>query len=167
MTLVARGALGHPGTFVTPPMQEMLGRLDPSTGLAISYQPGWCDEPRSRAIANGGKMIRPTLAILGAEDCGADPDDAACRRAGGIGAQLFAGARRSGALRTSSPSRRGVGAGANTSAVLAIEVVECASIPTARPRSCTPSPATLLDRQSQMTITTAYQPFRDDSRCRP
>jgi geranylgeranyl diphosphate synthase type I len=74
MTLVTRDIGRHARELVTPTLQEMVERLDPSSRLLVSYHFGWCDEHGLPANANGGKAIRPALALLGAEACGVDPE---------------------------------------------------------------------------------------------
>jgi geranylgeranyl diphosphate synthase type I len=73
MTLVTSDTVGRARELVTPTLQEMVGRLDPDSRLIVCYHFGWCDEQGRPANANGGKAIRPALALLGAEACGVDP----------------------------------------------------------------------------------------------
>jgi geranylgeranyl diphosphate synthase, type I len=73
MTLVTADTVKHAREFVMPTLQEMVNRLDPDTRLVCSYHFGWCDEQGHPANTNGGKAIRPALALLGAEACGVDP----------------------------------------------------------------------------------------------
>jgi geranylgeranyl diphosphate synthase type I len=54
----------------------MVHRLDPSTRLVISYHLGWCDKDGVPTNTNGGKAIRPGLALLGAEAAGTEPEAA-------------------------------------------------------------------------------------------
>jgi geranylgeranyl diphosphate synthase, type I len=73
MTLVTSEAIGHAREFVTPTLRAMVDRLDADTRLFVAYHFGWCDEQGGPVNANGGKAIRPALALLGAEACGVDP----------------------------------------------------------------------------------------------
>lgn len=73
MILVRPDVVGHAGELVTPALRRMVDRLDPGIRLVVSYHFGWCDEQGSPANANGGKAIRPALALLGAQACGVDP----------------------------------------------------------------------------------------------
>jgi geranylgeranyl diphosphate synthase, type I len=76
MPLVRPDTVGHARELITPTLREMVDRLDPSIRQVVSYHFGWCDEQGSPTNANGGKAIRPALALLGAEACGADPHTA-------------------------------------------------------------------------------------------
>jgi geranylgeranyl diphosphate synthase type I len=76
MTLVVPDTVGHVRELITPALQEMVDRLDAGSRLMVSYHFGWCDEQGRPVNANGGKAIRPALALLGAEACGADPQTA-------------------------------------------------------------------------------------------
>jgi geranylgeranyl diphosphate synthase, type I len=73
MTLVTSDIVSHARELVTPTLQETVDRLEPETRLLVAYHFGWCDEHGRPANANGGKAIRPALALLGAEACGVDP----------------------------------------------------------------------------------------------
>jgi hypothetical protein len=70
MTLAMPDAVGHAGELVTPMLQEMVDQLDSGSRLLGSCHFGWCGEQGRPANANGGKMIGPMLALLGAEACG-------------------------------------------------------------------------------------------------
>jgi geranylgeranyl diphosphate synthase, type I len=61
---------------ITPLMRKMVHRLDPSTRLVVSYHLGWCDKDGAPTNTNGGKAIRPGLALLGAAAAGAEPEAA-------------------------------------------------------------------------------------------
>ncbi|HEY1650393.1 MAG TPA: polyprenyl synthetase family protein [Acidimicrobiales bacterium] len=59
---------------IEPALAASVERLSPELCLIARYHLGWCD-PEGRPIsAPAGKGIRPTLAMLGAEAVGADPD---------------------------------------------------------------------------------------------
>jgi geranylgeranyl diphosphate synthase type I len=62
--------------LITPLLRKMVHRLDPSTRLVVSYHLGWCDKDGAPANTNGGKVIRPSLALLGAGAAGAEPEAA-------------------------------------------------------------------------------------------
>lgn len=62
--------------LITPLLRKMVHRLDPSTRLVVSYHLGWCDKDGVPANTNGGKAIRPSLALLGAAAAGAEPEAA-------------------------------------------------------------------------------------------
>ncbi|WP_324291103.1 polyprenyl synthetase family protein [Mycobacterium sp. Aquia_213] len=61
---------------ITPLLRKMVHRLDPSTRLVTSYHLGWCDKDGAPTNTNGGKAIRPALALLGAGVAGAEPEAA-------------------------------------------------------------------------------------------
>ncbi len=73
MSDVASHTVGHVSELLTPTLQQIIHRLDPRTRLICSYHFGWCDEHGQPTKANPGKGIRPALALLSAEACGADP----------------------------------------------------------------------------------------------
>jgi geranylgeranyl diphosphate synthase type I len=59
---------------IEPALADSVERLSPELCLIARYHLGWAD-PEGRPIsAPGGKGIRPTLAALGAEAVGADPE---------------------------------------------------------------------------------------------
>jgi geranylgeranyl diphosphate synthase type I len=60
--------------LITPLLRKMVHRLDPNTRLVVSYHLGWCDEHGVPVNSNGGKAIRPSLALLGAQAAGAEPE---------------------------------------------------------------------------------------------
>jgi geranylgeranyl diphosphate synthase type I len=62
--------------LTTPLLRKMVGRLDPSTRLVVSYHFGWCDRHGAPADNNAGKAIRASLALLGAEAAGFTPESA-------------------------------------------------------------------------------------------
>jgi geranylgeranyl diphosphate synthase, type I len=62
--------------LMTPLLQKMVRRLDPSTRLVVSYHFGWCDQHGAPANDNAGKAVRAGLALLGAEAAGSAPEDA-------------------------------------------------------------------------------------------
>ncbi len=61
----SRAALG-------PAMRAAVARLDPASRLAASYHLGWCDpDGNPTPDGNGGKALRPSLALLSAGAVGA------------------------------------------------------------------------------------------------
>ena len=62
--------------LITPLLRKVVHRLDPSTRLVVSYHLGWCDEHGIPVNTNGGKAIRPAIALLGAQSAGAEPESA-------------------------------------------------------------------------------------------
>lgn len=76
MTVVTSNTLGRARELITPTLREMVDRLDPGIRLVVCYHFGWCDEHGNPVNAHSGKAIRPALALLGAEACGADPQTA-------------------------------------------------------------------------------------------
>ena len=65
--------LGRGRELIAPMLAKMVDRLDPDTRLVVSYHLGWCDPHGAPLSGNGGKAVRPALALLGAEAAGADP----------------------------------------------------------------------------------------------
>ena len=74
MTLATPNTLGRVRELITPTLREMVGRLDPSIRLVVCYHLGWCDEHGCPLNSNGGKAIRPGLALLAAQASGAEPE---------------------------------------------------------------------------------------------
>jgi len=56
-----------------PALRAAVGALPAGVRLVSEFHFGWCDADGAPAAANGGKAIRPTLALLTAEAAGADP----------------------------------------------------------------------------------------------
>jgi geranylgeranyl diphosphate synthase type I len=56
---------------VTPALQAAVARLDPASRLQASYHLGWCDAGGNATNGDGGKAVRPALALLSAEAAGA------------------------------------------------------------------------------------------------
>lgn len=73
-------------TLVVPAMQAAVDRLTPSIAHMASYHMGWTDTDGQAQVAPGGKLIRPTLALLSAEAVGAD---AAVGVPGGVAVELI------------------------------------------------------------------------------
>jgi geranylgeranyl diphosphate synthase type I len=60
--------------LTTPAMREAVARLEPSIARVAAYHLGWVDVSGAPVVGNGGKAIRPALAVLSAEAVGASPD---------------------------------------------------------------------------------------------
>jgi geranylgeranyl diphosphate synthase type I len=56
--------------LVQPALRAAVERLDRSTRLVVAYHLGWCDEHGLPIEADGGKAVRPALALLAAEAAG-------------------------------------------------------------------------------------------------
>jgi geranylgeranyl diphosphate synthase type I len=61
---------------ITPLLRKMVHRLDPGIRLAVSYHLGWSDEHGIPTNTNGGKAVRPGLALMGARAAGATAETA-------------------------------------------------------------------------------------------
>lgn len=59
--------------LVTPFQREAVSRLSAGIRLAAEYHLGWCEADGQPVAGNGGKCVRPALALLSAEAVGADP----------------------------------------------------------------------------------------------
>ncbi|GAA3236398.1 polyprenyl synthetase family protein [Nonomuraea helvata] len=57
--------------LVEPVLREAVGRLDPHTARVARYHFGWTDDS-GQPRADGGKALRPTLAVLSGRAAGAD-----------------------------------------------------------------------------------------------
>jgi geranylgeranyl diphosphate synthase, type I len=55
-----------------PALRAAVGRLEPSIARVAAYHLGWVDAAGQPVSGNGGKAIRPALAVLSAEAVGAD-----------------------------------------------------------------------------------------------
>jgi geranylgeranyl diphosphate synthase, type I len=71
--------------LITPLLRKMVHRLDPGIRLVVSYHLGWCDEHGIPANTNGGKAVRPSLALMGARAAGAPAETAV---AGAVAVEL-------------------------------------------------------------------------------
>jgi geranylgeranyl diphosphate synthase type I len=67
-------ALARCRRAVEPVLAASVERLAPELCRMAQYHLGWSDPEGRPVSAPGGKGIRPTLAVLGAEAAGADPD---------------------------------------------------------------------------------------------
>ena len=59
---------------ITPAIEKAVDRLAPEIRHIATYHLGWTDVEGHPVKAPGGKGVRPTLAILGAEAAWADPE---------------------------------------------------------------------------------------------
>ncbi|MER0245180.1 polyprenyl synthetase family protein [Streptomyces sp. HSW2009] len=64
--MLARGR-----TLVTPVLREAVERLAPPMNTVAAYHFGWIDAEGNPAAGDGGKAVRPALALLSAEAAGA------------------------------------------------------------------------------------------------
>lgn len=60
--------------LATPELRAAIGRLSPPMDTVASYHFGWIDACGNPADGNGGKSVRPALALLSAEAAGAAPE---------------------------------------------------------------------------------------------
>ncbi|WP_229847292.1 polyprenyl synthetase family protein, partial [Kitasatospora griseola] len=67
LDLLARGR-----TLCTPPMREAVATLAAPMDTVAAYHFGWIDRDGRPAAGDGGKAVRPALALLSAEAVGAD-----------------------------------------------------------------------------------------------
>lgn len=67
--------LTESGDLVRPAMRAAVDRLDPINRSVVEYHLGWT-EPDGGPPSGGGKGVRPALALLAAQACGADRSDA-------------------------------------------------------------------------------------------
>jgi geranylgeranyl diphosphate synthase type I len=59
--------------LTAPTMRAAVARLEPSIARVAAYHLGWVDVTGAPVAGNGGKAIRPALAVLSAEAVGASP----------------------------------------------------------------------------------------------
>ena len=97
-------------TLSTPVLRAAVDRLAPPMDTVAAYHFGWIDAEGRPADGDGGKAVRPALALLSAEAAGAaGRERCPRRRRRGTGAQLLAAARRpDGRRRAAPPPRHGV-----------------------------------------------------------
>jgi geranylgeranyl diphosphate synthase type I len=67
------GAVTGMQDLVEPEMRKALSRLDPAVRRVCSYHLGWTDADGVPTRGSGGKALRPTLVLLSARACQADP----------------------------------------------------------------------------------------------
>lgn len=68
-TLLERGR-----TLATPVLRAAIGRLAPPMDTVAAYHFGWIDAHGRPSSGDGGKAVRPALALLSAEAAGAPPE---------------------------------------------------------------------------------------------
>ena len=68
----APAALGAVRDLVDAPMRALVDRLAPAVRQVAAYHFGWVDADGLPREANGGKAVRPTLAVLSAQAVGAE-----------------------------------------------------------------------------------------------
>ncbi|TWP37679.1 polyprenyl synthetase family protein [Leekyejoonella antrihumi] len=66
-------ALDETRSLVVPALRKAVDRLDPQLRKVVAYHLGWVDEHGDPTVEDGGKAVRPTLALAGARAVGADP----------------------------------------------------------------------------------------------
>ncbi|MFB4196209.1 polyprenyl synthetase family protein [Streptomyces carpaticus] len=75
MSQTAVNALLERGrTLTTPALRAAVDRLAPPMNTVAAYHFGWIDAHGREAEGDGGKAVRPALALLSAEAAGAAPD---------------------------------------------------------------------------------------------
>ncbi|WP_372514426.1 polyprenyl synthetase family protein [Streptomyces fragilis] len=61
-------------TLATPVLRAAVERLAPPMDTVAAYHFGWIDAAGNQAAGDGGKAVRPALAVMSAEAAGADPE---------------------------------------------------------------------------------------------
>ncbi|WP_078492273.1 polyprenyl synthetase family protein [Streptomyces yerevanensis] len=61
-------------TLATPVLRAAIDRLAPPMDTVAAYHFGWIDAEGNPADGDGGKAVRPALAVLSAQAAGADPE---------------------------------------------------------------------------------------------
>ncbi|MBV9661064.1 MAG: polyprenyl synthetase family protein [Acidimicrobiales bacterium] len=84
-TIGVSDVLARSRRAIHPAITAAIGRLAPEIRQVATYHMGWTDEAGNAVEAPGGKGIRPTLAILGAEAAWAEPELGV---PGGVGIEL-------------------------------------------------------------------------------
>jgi geranylgeranyl diphosphate synthase type I len=69
----APAVLGVVRDLVDAPLRAAVGRLAPGVRQVAAYHLGWVDADGQPLHAGGGKAVRPALAVLSAQACGAAP----------------------------------------------------------------------------------------------
>ncbi|SEP04153.1 polyprenyl synthetase family protein [Amycolatopsis saalfeldensis] len=70
----APGSLARCRDTVTPALRAAVERLDESSRAISAYHLGWTDANGVPVQGNGGKAVRPALAVLSAQAAGASPE---------------------------------------------------------------------------------------------
>lgn len=66
--------LGRGRTLATPVLRAAIDRLAPPMNTVAAYHFGWIDAEGNPADGDGGKAVRPALAVLSAQAAGAAPE---------------------------------------------------------------------------------------------
>jgi geranylgeranyl diphosphate synthase type I len=74
MTTVLPAPLLRSRELVSPALRRAVDRLDPRTREVASYHFGWSDADGQPVEGNGGKALRPALALASAQAAGADAE---------------------------------------------------------------------------------------------
>lgn len=69
-----RALLERGRTLATPVLRAAVDRLAPPMDTVAAYHFGWIDADGHPAAGDGGKAVRPALALLSAQAAGADPE---------------------------------------------------------------------------------------------
>ncbi|WP_328608560.1 polyprenyl synthetase family protein [Amycolatopsis sp. NBC_00345] len=70
----APGSLARCRDTVSPALRAAVGRLDENSRAISAYHLGWTDANGVPVRGNGGKAVRPALAVLSAQAAGASPE---------------------------------------------------------------------------------------------
>lgn len=71
MTTTVPPAVDRGRALVTPALRATVARLHPRLGHVVGYHRGWVDQEGNPLSGDGGKALRPALALLSAEAAGA------------------------------------------------------------------------------------------------
>lgn len=69
-------ALVRAAAAIDPAMRVAVGRVDPELRRIAEYHLGWSDPEGRVTHGHGGKAVRPAIALLASEACGAPPEAA-------------------------------------------------------------------------------------------
>src|SRR6266498_4585068 len=76
MSVQTPAVLDRVRLLTAPALRAAVGRLEPSIAQVAAYHRGWVDVAGRPVAGNGGKAIRPALAVLSAEAVGAGAGEA-------------------------------------------------------------------------------------------
>lgn len=71
MTMTVPDAIERGRTLTVPALRAVVDRLHPRLRHVVAYHRGWVDAAGEPVPGNGGKLVRPALALLSAEAAGA------------------------------------------------------------------------------------------------
>jgi geranylgeranyl diphosphate synthase type I len=74
MSVQTPAVLDRMRLLTVPALRAAVDRLEPSIARVAAYHLGWVDADGSAMAGNGGKAIRPALAVLSAEAVAASPE---------------------------------------------------------------------------------------------